>query len=104
MHGESPKEAISCPACESGELRPLGRLSMRCDDCGNVLGGPLLRTLLDVVSLPETGCRNPDAPPSGDGRSGWVDYYLSQYRRLLNPGRKNMLERPDYLSDDEKTT
>ncbi|WP_119067624.1 hypothetical protein [Rubrobacter indicoceani] len=80
---------VACPSCERGDLYPFGRLSMRCEACDGVLAGPVLRTLLDIVSLPEVGTpsANDASPPqlTGDGRSGWLDFYLTQYRRLLDP-------------------
>ncbi|MDX5893934.1 hypothetical protein [Rubrobacter radiotolerans] len=62
-----------CPACESRPLTPCARLAMRCAGCGRTFGGPLLRTLLDVVGLPEfsgdKGRRSlPDARGGSRGR------------------------------------
>lgn len=65
---------------------------MRCGDCNGVLAGPLLRTLLDVASLPELGtpsASNGHAPLSGDGRSGWLDFYMNQYRMPLGDRRED---------------
>lgn len=48
----SPK-FLNCPLCESGVLRPLGRESARCDSCSSLIGGPTLKTLQDIASLPD---------------------------------------------------
>ena len=44
---------LTCPFCSEAELRGFGRNSLRCDECGGVLGGALLETLGKIVSLPE---------------------------------------------------
>lgn len=48
----SPK-FLRCPLCESGVLQPLGRESARCDSCSSLIGGPTLKTLRDIASLPD---------------------------------------------------
>ena len=45
--------ALTCPFCSEAELRAFGRNSLRCDECGGVLGGALLETLSKIVALPE---------------------------------------------------
>jgi hypothetical protein len=52
---EAPSARISliCPTCEDGELRPFGRVSMRCFVCDQVLGGPMLETLRNIYILPD---------------------------------------------------
>ena len=44
---------LICPFCAESELRGFGRNSLRCDECGGVLGGALLETLNKIVSLPD---------------------------------------------------
>ena len=43
----------TCPFCSEAELRTFGRNSLRCDECGGVLGGALLETLNGIVALPD---------------------------------------------------
>ena len=44
---------LTCPFCSEAELRGFGRNSLRCDECGGVLGGALLETLNRIISLPD---------------------------------------------------
>lgn len=44
---------LICPFCSEAELRGFGRNSLRCDECGGVLGGALLDTLNKIVALPD---------------------------------------------------
>jgi ribosomal protein L37AE/L43A len=44
---------LTCPFCSEAELRGFGRNSLRCDECGGVLGGALLETLNKIVTLPD---------------------------------------------------
>jgi ribosomal protein L37AE/L43A len=44
---------LICPFCSEAELRGFGRNSLRCDECGGVLGGALLETLNKIVALPD---------------------------------------------------
>src|SRR5919202_5998826 len=44
---------LTCPFCSEAELRAFGRTSLRCDECGGVLGGALLETLNKIVALPD---------------------------------------------------
>ena len=44
---------ITCPFCSETELRAFGRNSLRCDECGGVIGGALLETLHRIVALPD---------------------------------------------------
>ncbi|MCA3749042.1 MAG: hypothetical protein IN808_07880 [Rubrobacter sp.] len=58
MPGQTPEEAgagrpLLCPLCEEGLLRPFGGRSVRCEGCGQVLGGPPLETLRAIAELPE---------------------------------------------------
>ena len=43
----------TCPFCSDAELRSFGRNSLRCDECGGVLGGALLETLYGIIALPD---------------------------------------------------
>jgi ribosomal protein L37AE/L43A len=42
---------LTCPFCEASELRPFGRNSARCEYCGGLLSGELLRALIDITGL-----------------------------------------------------
>jgi ribosomal protein L37AE/L43A len=45
---------LVCPACESGELKPLRLLGLAgCDSCGSIFDDGDLRTLEQIVALPE---------------------------------------------------
>jgi ribosomal protein L37AE/L43A len=44
---------LICPFCEVCELQPFGHNAARCEDCGGVLGGPLLETLRRITDLPD---------------------------------------------------
>jgi hypothetical protein len=44
---------LTCPFCSETELRAFGRNSLRCDECGGVIGGALLETLYRIVALPD---------------------------------------------------
>jgi ribosomal protein L37AE/L43A len=44
---------LTCPFCWEAELRSFGRNSLRCDECGGVLGEALLETLTRIISLPD---------------------------------------------------
>ena len=44
---------LTCPFCSETELQAFGRNSLRCDECGGVLGGALLETLHMIVTLPD---------------------------------------------------
>lgn len=47
------EHSVTCPHCEAGGLRPSGPSLARCDRCGDVLGGELLRTLILLRALPD---------------------------------------------------
>jgi ribosomal protein L37AE/L43A len=53
--GKSNDESgtLTCPFCSEAKLRGSGRNSLRCDECGGVLGGALLETLHRIVALPD---------------------------------------------------
>ena len=45
---------LVCPVCESGELQPLALLGLNgCDSCGSVFADSDLRTLEQIVTLPD---------------------------------------------------
>jgi ribosomal protein L37AE/L43A len=64
---------LICPFCSEIELRSFGRNSLRCDECGGVLGGALLETLHMIVTLPEAAgshaceCGHPEMRRLPDG-------------------------------------
>jgi ribosomal protein L37AE/L43A len=50
----SRPDYLICPLCEKGRLRPTGRGSMRCEQCGTHLRGDVLETLRCIPALPDT--------------------------------------------------
>jgi ribosomal protein L37AE/L43A len=44
---------LTCPFCESQELRAFGHNLARCDSCGGLLSGALLETLHKIIELPD---------------------------------------------------
>lgn len=44
---------LTCPSCETDQLRPLSQASARCASCGCLLNGTALQTLQQIVALPE---------------------------------------------------
>jgi uncharacterized protein (DUF983 family) len=48
----SSPDAIICPLCEAGELFS-GGVSVRCDSCARAVGVAALRTLEEIVALPD---------------------------------------------------
>ncbi len=64
---------LTCPFCWEAELRGFGRNSLRCDECGGVLGGALLDTLNKIVTLPDAAgghaceCGHPEMRRLPDG-------------------------------------
>ena len=44
---------LRCPYCEVRELEPSGTDSARCPSCAGSLGGELLKTLRQIMELPE---------------------------------------------------
>jgi ribosomal protein L37AE/L43A len=64
---------LTCPFCSEAELRVFGRNSLRCDECGGVLGGALLETLYMIVTLPDAAgghaceCGHPEMRRLPDG-------------------------------------
>jgi ribosomal protein L37AE/L43A len=49
---------LICPFCAEAALRPFGRNSARCEDCGGVLSGEFLVTLHQIAVLPAAGGRH----------------------------------------------
>ena len=49
----SSPDAIICPLGEAGELCPLGDVSVCCDSCVRAVGVAALRTLEEIVALPD---------------------------------------------------
>ena len=43
---------LTCPFCEAQELQAYGHSSARCEDCGGMLSGALLRGLGGIAGLP----------------------------------------------------
>ncbi|MGH3086074.1 MAG: hypothetical protein ACRDSJ_01995 [Rubrobacteraceae bacterium] len=70
---ETRQHTMICPSCESGELRPFGRVSMRCFSCDQVIGGPMLETLRNIYILPDAigkhacECGHPEMKHLPDG-------------------------------------
>ncbi len=50
--------SFTCPFCEVHELQPFGHSSARCEDCGGMLSGALLRTLHGIIGLPDAAGRH----------------------------------------------
>jgi len=44
---------LTCPICEAGRLLDLGRESSRCDYCGCLMGGLVVRMIREITSLPD---------------------------------------------------
>jgi ribosomal protein L37AE/L43A len=44
---------LTCPYCETQELRAFGHKSVRCASCGGLLSGALLVTLQSIINLPD---------------------------------------------------
>src|SRR5918997_202366 len=44
---------LTCPSCEADELRPLSRAAARCASCGCLLNGTALKTLKQIIALPD---------------------------------------------------
>jgi len=49
----SETRPLTCPSCESDELRHLSQASARCASCGCLLNGTALQTLRQIVTLPD---------------------------------------------------
>lgn len=55
---EDKIRTLTCPFCSEAQLRAFGRNSLRCNECGGVLGGALLETLQRIVALPDAAGRH----------------------------------------------
>jgi ribosomal protein L37AE/L43A len=70
---DSGARTLTCPFCSEAELRAFGRNSLKCDECGGVLGGTLLETLNRIISLPDASgdhaceCGHPEMRRLPDG-------------------------------------
>lgn len=52
-HSTSRSDALICPFCEAGVLRRRGAgAAGRCDSCGRLVEGAVLRTLGRIATLP----------------------------------------------------
>lgn len=49
----SGPESLLCPHCEASKLRSSDRDSMRCESCGERLGGAMLESLRRISTLPD---------------------------------------------------
>ena len=64
---------LTCPFCSEADLRAFGRNSLRCNECGGVLGGALLETLYRIVARPDAAgshaceCGHPEMRRLPDG-------------------------------------
>jgi ribosomal protein L37AE/L43A len=50
----SREHNMICPSCESGELHPRGPSLARCDGCSRALSGDALKTIRQIVALPDS--------------------------------------------------
>lgn len=73
MKGASSRlNAPICPLCEAGELRPYGTMA-RCDSCGRPVEGEVLRTIEQIIALPDArgghacDCGHPEMRALPDG-------------------------------------
>ncbi|HEX2182180.1 MAG TPA: hypothetical protein VHH10_07820 [Rubrobacteraceae bacterium] len=49
---------LTCPFCETHELRPFGHDSARCYSCGSLLSSAFLETLQRIIELPDAAGRH----------------------------------------------
>jgi ribosomal protein L37AE/L43A len=49
----SKPNALVCPICEVGQLRPSGHGSTRCESCSTLLGEAFLEMLQQITELPD---------------------------------------------------
>ena len=52
MNNLLTRSPIRCPACRMYELETVGGRQARCSRCGLTLDGPMLKTLIEILSLP----------------------------------------------------
>ena len=53
MSVRTKKVPLICPACWVYRMQAAGNLRARCPGCGFTLGGPMLKTLVEILALPE---------------------------------------------------
>lgn len=69
----SSPRSFTCPACEAGGLRAVGRDSSRCDACGALISGSVLGVLREINDLPDAAghhaceCGHPEMRCLPDG-------------------------------------
>jgi ribosomal protein L37AE/L43A len=49
----SKKVPLICPACVLYPMQLVANMKARCSECGFELGGQMLKTLVEILSLPE---------------------------------------------------
>jgi ribosomal protein L37AE/L43A len=47
------KVLLVCPSCEVYPMQAVGNMQARCPACGFELGGQMLKTLVEILALPE---------------------------------------------------
>jgi ribosomal protein L37AE/L43A len=47
------KVPLVCPRCEVYSMQAVGNAQARCPECGFTLGGAMLKTVLEILALPE---------------------------------------------------
>ena len=47
------KVPLVCPTCELYPMQAAGKTKARCPECGFTLGGGMLKTLVEILTLPE---------------------------------------------------
>jgi ribosomal protein L37AE/L43A len=47
------KVPLVCPSCEVYPMQAVGNMLARCPGCGFELGGQMLKTLVEILALPE---------------------------------------------------
>jgi ribosomal protein L37AE/L43A len=47
------KIPLVCPACGAYSMQAAGNMRARCPGCGFTLGGQMLKTLVEILTLPE---------------------------------------------------
>lgn len=69
----SRSDFLVCPACQVGELEPLGGEDARCGSCGRILGTAMLLTLEQIIALADASgkhtceCGHPEMRRLPDG-------------------------------------
>ena len=47
------KVPLVCPSCEVYRMQAVGNVQAHCPECGFELGGGMLKTILEILALPE---------------------------------------------------